>query len=372
MDQQDRSAAEDSNQANGIVPEAARKEPINVMISSDAQTVMGVPTLIQSIFAQTPEPERVVFYIAVGSDTELLRLQRWISLSFWQYSESQFVLKVFPVEWVANKIKIRGRRTELASPANYARYYVLDLFPGISKRVIYLDTDVIVRGDIAEFYKFPLGPDKIAAFAQDCSRNKYKFFINFENAKVQALNIDPDTCSFNAGVYVTDLVRWKKHNITSELEYWMELNTRENVYGGQGSGGGSQPPVLLALFGHVVDLDPKWHVRHLGWHGSNSYQKEYVDEAKLLHWNGQGKPWLRKTVGVANFVHKWREFCVPEPPLADDACTLQAEGEIDAIYVSDQVLDPFDCASLREDYQTQLSDNIALDCKFPVEVPDER
>jgi len=54
----------------------------------------------------------------------------------------------------------------------------------------------------------------------------YADYIDFKNKAVQKLDISPTTCSFNTGVYVTDLDLWRKHNITEKLEYWLELNTK--------------------------------------------------------------------------------------------------------------------------------------------------
>lgn len=40
------------------------------------------------------------------------------------------------------------------------------------------------------------------------------------------MKLDPNKCSFNSGLYVTDLDLWRKNNITNKLEYWLELNTK--------------------------------------------------------------------------------------------------------------------------------------------------
>ena len=42
----------------------------------------------------------------------------------------------------------------------------------------------------------------------------------------------PTMCSFNTGVYVADMDRWKSQNITKKLLYWMNLNTKYagNIY----------------------------------------------------------------------------------------------------------------------------------------------
>ena len=60
--------------------------------------------------------------------------------------------------------------------------------------------------------------------------------------------MDPDACSFNAGVFVADLAQWRKMDVTARLEHWLELNTREDVYGSGPAGGGSQPPMLIVFY----------------------------------------------------------------------------------------------------------------------------
>jgi hypothetical protein len=78
--------------------------------------------------------------------------------------------------------------------------------------------------------------------------NHYAGFINFQHPTVAELDMDSDTCSFNAGVFVADLVQWRKTNVTARLVHWLELNTREDIYGSGSAGGGSQPPMLIVFY----------------------------------------------------------------------------------------------------------------------------
>jgi hypothetical protein len=57
-------------------------------------------------------------------------------------------------------------------------------------------------------------------------QNTYANYVNFNHPAIKKLNIDPNTCSYNVGMYVTDIDRWREANLTEELEYWIELNTR--------------------------------------------------------------------------------------------------------------------------------------------------
>lgn len=51
-------------------------------------------------------------------------------------------------------------------------------------------------------------------------------FLDYRKQEVKELGIHPRDCSFNPGVFVADLMEWKKQKITKQLEKWMEENFR--------------------------------------------------------------------------------------------------------------------------------------------------
>ena len=61
-------------------------------------------------------------------------------------------------------------------------------------------------------------------------QNTFFRYLNYANERVQKLGIPPQTCSFSAGVFVADVRKWKENDITDKLEYWLELNTRYDVF----------------------------------------------------------------------------------------------------------------------------------------------
>jgi lipopolysaccharide biosynthesis glycosyltransferase len=95
-----------------------------------------------------------------------------------------------------------------------------------------------VQGDIKKLSETHISDDHVAAFSDDCSavakhfnlfRNSFFRYLNYANEHIQKLGIPPETCSFNAGVFVTDIRKWRDNDITDKLEYWMELNTKYDV-----------------------------------------------------------------------------------------------------------------------------------------------
>lgn len=49
-------------------------------------------------------------------------------------------------------------------------------------------------------------------------------FLDYRKLEVRELGINPSDCSFNPGVFVADIERWKRQKITKQLETWMQHN----------------------------------------------------------------------------------------------------------------------------------------------------
>uniref|UniRef100_A0A8C3AMV4 Glycosyltransferase 8 domain containing 2 n=1 Tax=Cyclopterus lumpus TaxID=8103 RepID=A0A8C3AMV4_CYCLU len=204
---------------------------------------------------------------------------------------------------------------------NFVRFY-LPLLDIKHKRVIYLDDDVIVQGDIKDLFNMKLKPGHAAAFSTDCDlpsthemvrsigmQTTYMGFLDYRKEEVRDLGIDPRDCSFNPGVFVADVSEWKKQKITKQLEKWMEENFRTNIYSSAMAGGVATPPMLIVFHDKYTTLDPLWHVRHMGWSPDARYSERFLEEAHLLHWNGPFKPWHYPAVHL----DLWERWFIPDP-----------------------------------------------------------
>ncbi|XP_029643563.1 glycosyltransferase 8 domain-containing protein 1 [Octopus sinensis] len=286
---------------------------VHVILASDENTIGGMIATMNSIYSNTKH--NVMFHLIV-SEHSVDHVVVWLTKTKLQLTN--YEVRPFRKEWVKDKIKVHSGRKELSNPLNYARFYLPKLFPNLKKRVIYIDSDCIVQGDIHQLYSMKLKPGHIAAFSEDCSgiskrltllKNNYVEYIDFKNKHIQKLHLNPKACSFNTGLMVTELGLWKKNNITARLVYWMTLNTKEEVYGNEKGGGGSQPPMMIVFYQNYTHIDPEWHIRHLGMTAGTSYSKQVVQHAKLLHWSGHFKPWNR----LAQHSDIWDKYFLPDP-----------------------------------------------------------
>ncbi|XP_078531070.1 glycosyltransferase 8 domain-containing protein 2 isoform X1 [Lissotriton helveticus] len=291
-------------------------DEIPVVICVAAGRLGGAVAAINSIYSNTKA--RVVFYL-VGLKNTIPHIRKWIENS--TLKNIRFKSVEFNPMVLKGKIRPDAANPELLMPLNFVRFY-LPLLISDHEKVIYLDDDIIVQGDINELYQTRISPNCIAAFSDDCDlqstnemiksagmQNTYMGFLDYRRETVRNLRISPSTCTFNPGVMVANMTEWKRLRVTKQLEKWMLKNVEENLYSSTLGGGVATPPMLIVFYGKHSVIPPLWHVRHMGWSPSEKYSTDLLEKAKLLHWNGKYKPWNYPSVHT----ELWEKWYIPDP-----------------------------------------------------------
>ncbi|CAI5479113.1 unnamed protein product [Closterium sp. Yama58-4] len=212
-----------------------------------------------------------------------------------------------------------GARKELVSIFNFLPFYLPQMAPQF-RRIVYLDADIVVVGDIGELADVDMEGRPVAA-VQDCMQT-FKTYFDFDQLAAIQARKDPSkpwmpsgpfnktTCVFNRGVLLMDVQRWLQSNISGAIEWWMsEFSRAPNpLY----KFGMSQPPFLLTIYDRYKKLDRIWNTRGLGRDRFGEKERDYLatiglgrppkrpfvsfwaDSAKILHFNGKFKPWRGK------------------------------------------------------------------------------
>ena len=94
----------------------------------------------------------------------------------------------------------------------YSRLWLADFFPESVERVLYLDSDLIVVGDIQELWDSDLNGKLLAAASIPGS------------TKCEFLSIPESYGYFNAGVILTDLRQWRETRAIDELVAFVAAN----------------------------------------------------------------------------------------------------------------------------------------------------
>ncbi|KAG6556247.1 hypothetical protein Mapa_002188 [Marchantia paleacea] len=297
-----------------------RKEDrqIHVFISSDEMDLRPLAVVINSTLKNARHPGRIVFHLIIPTSEN--NIEYYKLKAFFPSASIDVFRGFFNFEYVSHLIRYRNdsfTREELTSPYNFVPYYLPQLYDNIEV-MIYLDSDVVVKGDIEELYLKNLNGHPAAA-VEDCSQ-QFKSYFDFEQLNAiqergvanQWLPSEPfeeQTCIFNRGVLVINATRWSELNVTGKIEWWMEEyhKAEKPLY----RYGLSQPPFLLALYKNYEKLEHAWNNRGLGRDKLSKLEQEYFaarykhkpdqkpflslesDFAKILHFNGKYKPWKR-------------------------------------------------------------------------------
>jgi len=265
-------------------PRGSPEGRVDVAMTLDANYLRGTMAAVFSILQHTACPESVAFhFLAARRDRDPLAAIR----ATFPYLD--------PTVYRFDPSRVRGRisrsvRHALDQPLNYARIYLADTLPADVRRVIYLDSDVVVVDDVRKLWSVDLGGHVVAA-PEYCHANFTKYFTDafWSDPELSATFRGRRPCYFNTGVMVMDVARWRLGGYTRRVEEWMAVQKRKRIYHL-----GSLPPFLLVLAGDIKAVDHRWNQHGLG--GDNMEGKcrsLHPGPISLLHWSGKGKPWLR-------------------------------------------------------------------------------
>lgn len=155
----------------------------------------------------------------------------------------------------------------------YYRYALPDVLSGID-RVIYLDADILVTGDLAPLWETDLA-DCLIAGAKD-------YFIDNKDYKYTLGLADEDNY-INAGVLLMDLEGFRKEGMSNQLVTATSKHTEVRYQ--------DQDIINLVLQGRIKLLSEEWNFA--------SYNMAYRTDKTgvILHYTGDEKPWDVSTRG---------------------------------------------------------------------------
>lgn len=229
-----------------------------------------------------------------------------------------------------------GDNSHGVEPFDFAPFYIDEYFAasGVqADRVVYVGTDSVVQGDIAELAELDLHGKAVAA-VPDC-RQHFQDVINPDSIAQfgMAGQYDPSSCAVSVGLLVIDMDKWRGQGITAKVEEWLVRTSK--VPGGASlwraelpgsafllaSGAAASKKSLRSEAYHELDsswscdglghqamsateaLELKRHglndtgleVLHVSWDEEGAGQPRITlcsASAKVLRFTGAAKPWL--------------------------------------------------------------------------------
>lgn len=255
----------------------SNKEPVHVVYAADSSdgSLKGVEQSIKSVMHFSSEP--VVFHFVGSAPLST-------NLSNVHYYNLKNITRDYNLQDFTNPKKRFGkkRKTLNSSTANYVRFIMDSLLPTNVSKAMWIDADTIIKCDVVPMIRQALTSTNYTVAAvgikgrpQSLSKAAQNMFRGIKQ-------------TFNAGVFVVDLDRWRQRNVTERIRNVSLINKKKKLYRL-----GSQPPLTLIIGNDFEHLPPAWNVKVPF---VKEYFKEYGDEADvcLVHWVGGRKPWDTK------------------------------------------------------------------------------
>lgn len=171
----------------------------------------------------------------------------------------------------------------------YYRLIFARILPDEVDKLIYLDSDLVVLGDLNKLWAIEITDNYVMA-AQDCG-------IPFVSSpygikKYAELNIPADQKYFNSGVLVMNIAKWRSEDIEVKLFQYLEEYRADVQHHDQ--------EAMNAVFtGKWGEISPQWNQTPLlfgysSWKESPYQELDYanaINDPCIVHFASNAKPW---------------------------------------------------------------------------------
>ncbi|XP_020573195.1 polygalacturonate 4-alpha-galacturonosyltransferase-like isoform X2 [Phalaenopsis equestris] len=204
----------------------------------------------------------------------------------------------------ASSSNLKYRNPKYLSMLNHLRFYLPQVYPKLDK-ILFLDDDIVVQKDLTKLWSIDL-KGNVNGAVETCGQSFHRFdkYLNFSNPHI-ARNFDPNACGWAYGMNIFDLKEWKKRDITGIYHKWQNMNEERVLWKL-----GTLPPGLLTFYKLTYPLDKSWHVLGLGY--NPSIDRSEIENAAVIHYNGNMKPWLE--LAMNKYRHFWSKYIKYDHP----------------------------------------------------------
>lgn len=233
---------------------------VNVAITIDRNYPQHACVMLCSLFNSSPSCHFTVYIVTESFDTrDIKKLVRFIKKSGHVYEMLSFTVD-----------SIRHLKFSLhATLANYYRLLIPQLLSANVKRVLYLDSDLIVKKDVKTFWEIDITGYCLAAIEDPLYRTSKHLELTGENI------------GFNSGVMLMNLEQWRSQQLSEQAIVYLEENPSLIKFW-------DQDALNAVLNGQWLKLPETWNVT--GFYYDHQIT-EVIQDPAIIHFTGSHKPW---------------------------------------------------------------------------------
>ena len=299
------------------------KTNIPIVFTINNSYVKQLSTVISSIVCNKKSDTHYDFFVL---NKDIQKKNKDILLNFvdkLDYNSSLFFINIrdYTADLDLEKYMARRENYSYISVETYFRFFILKIFKQY-KKIIYLDTDILVLDDLSELYDINLD-GYYAGVVEDITQKylisnknikpvdrKYSSYEEYYTKKLKKTTL----LYFNAGVLLLNLYELNKDNIFDKL--W-DFTINKSPFELQ-----DQDVLNSVLEPKVKYLDYKWNVpkdiNSLINKSSTICNLDLRDisiKPAIIHYIGSNKPWVfyLKENYSYSFIQEWWNFYMKTP-----------------------------------------------------------
>lgn len=254
--------------------------------------VVGLLAAMNSVVSNTAEPAKLRFNITVPPeevDFFESKIRAFFSSVNFSWRVYPFTPPQFMKDYIHAKYEPMTPIRRMSRYMQYARMFLQDIFPDVTK-VLYLDADVVVLGDVATLFEtVHFSPDRYFAAVP----HFYPAIFQFGNPLKAMKEILSFNQSFNSGVLFTDYTYWNERTVHT-FHHYLDWDACCR-YGMLNRG---DETLLNVMFKDYIPLDHSWN--RCGYGNIQLVArllKKPLDRINVIHWSGgHHKPWKNPTI----------------------------------------------------------------------------
>lgn len=252
-----------------LLPVKTLAENINVVFTIDNNYPVFTLLVINSILQNNESNSKYKFYIIENDMTSKnkKKMSNYIQMRNQEVEFIHFDTSIIDNGEFFYTFSKSERESQWITRIAMARILMADLLPKNIDRVLYLDGDILVTGDIRELYYTDLGKNLAGMVLQFGFEQDY----------------------YNSGVILADLKKWRDENISEQMLEFLENNKTRFIYEKPNSNSFLYPDQDLinnVLATRIKQLPNKWNNQVLG-----GYMMESINLSIIIHYLGAKKPW---------------------------------------------------------------------------------
>lgn len=248
---------------------------IHIACNIDANFVQHCAVTLVSLFENNKESKFCIHIVAPHLPEQCQHILQELAERY--NNEVRFY---FPPEDILSCFSIKkfGKRISMAT---YYRCMFSSILPEEVEKVLYLDCDIVILGNISEFWNTDLN-GLGAACIEDIGKE--------EDERYERLQYDKSYSYFNAGVLLINLSYWREHKVDEQCVHYFQTYPERIIFN-------DQDLLNVVLYKDKVFVPLKWNMQdgfyRYGMDKKATDRKRFKEELLhpvILHYTNK-KPW---------------------------------------------------------------------------------